>query len=188
MSAAFELALEGKTDALEAELARDAALVNAVDPDTGYSLLHAAVSRRHDRTVTLLLSRGVDTALQTLGGKTALDIANAKGFADIAALLLKDSGSFKDKASRRGSRPPPPMGPPASAVQLDEMRGACVFALLSVANTQPVAAVWDVVGAWNADHCRGFLARADRGALPATSLPPSSSSVDAPKGSGPQTP
>ena len=46
-----------------------------------------AVVRRHRDVVALLVQRGIDNKRRFNGGKTALMLANERGFKDIAAVL-----------------------------------------------------------------------------------------------------
>ncbi len=65
-------------------------LSGGADPNAhgcGFTVLHNAAGSGKKEYVELLLSRGADAGIRNRGGKTALEIAEARGYSDIAALL-----------------------------------------------------------------------------------------------------
>jgi ankyrin repeat protein len=66
-------------------LAGDSTLANAVDQHTS-PLIEAALGG-HARVVQLLIETGADPSFQDAAGKTALEVAEQRGHAEVAALL-----------------------------------------------------------------------------------------------------
>ena len=66
-------------------LADDPSLANAVDSHT--SPLHQAAKNGHARVVRLLLDSGADALWRDADGKTAFEVAEAKGHAEVVELL-----------------------------------------------------------------------------------------------------
>jgi hypothetical protein len=79
-------AANGNLTVLEALLKKGAA-VNARQ-EGEFTALHEAANSGNPAMTRLLLAHGADATLTTAEGKTALDIAQAKGHQEVAALLL----------------------------------------------------------------------------------------------------
>ncbi len=61
--------------------------INRVDHSNGWSALIWAAKRGHTETVSVLLKHGADRSVIDDAGKSALDYAEAKGYADIVTML-----------------------------------------------------------------------------------------------------
>jgi ankyrin repeat protein len=79
---------------------------NVQQPETGYTALHMAVSRRHDEAVYALVnsfSRTIDLQRQDyIRGETPLHLASRNGFNDIVAILC--DSELCDPAAVRDNR------------------------------------------------------------------------------------
>ena len=88
---AFNLALNGNSD-IAAMLSSGQVSANDCRPDGMYkswSFLHAAASKGHNELVACLLDAGADATMKTDQGKTAADLAQAKGHTAVHERLLE---------------------------------------------------------------------------------------------------
>ena len=65
--------------------------INRVDHTRGWSALIWAAKRGHTATVSVLLKHGADRSLIDDAGKSALDYATSKGYADISSMLQTET-------------------------------------------------------------------------------------------------
>ena len=87
---AFNLCLSGNDAELSKMLNEGAIAASACQTSgmyAGWSLLHAAAMKGHERIVKVLLAFGASAMLTTPKGKTAAQLANDKGHGTLAALL-----------------------------------------------------------------------------------------------------
>ena len=93
---AFTLALVGSTADLASMVRSGAVEASLVRPDgmfRTWSLLHAAASKGHTACVLMLLSEGAEKAPLNAQGKTPAQLAEAKGFSELAALIEGSHGA-----------------------------------------------------------------------------------------------
>ncbi len=150
-------------------------------------VLHCAASRDCVDTVKMLLARGADRHARTLGGKTvrqkrwcsngpdhsqqALEIARAKGFTDVVALLNpimivsaeKELMSERRETARvtKDVEETVSIQQAAPLLPVDELRGAVVFELARIRSSEPIASIYECVAQWPISTLRGFLARCE---------------------------
>ena len=97
---AFTLSMAGSTADLASMLRSGAVDASSIRPDGMYrtwSLLHAAAFKGHTACVRMLLSEGAEKAPINAQGKTPAQLAEAKGFSALAALI---EGCAQDELGR----------------------------------------------------------------------------------------
>ncbi len=84
----LQAVLSGKTEQVQSALAQDPAQLNTPYAQNGNTPLHVAAWNGYKDIVQLLLAQpGIDTQAKNLAGKTALDLAKEKNFAEIIEML-----------------------------------------------------------------------------------------------------
>lgn len=78
--------IKGEIQMAEYWLAKGAKINASINP-TGYTPLHTAVIEQNKEMIKFLINRGADVTFKNHFGQTPLELANKKGYSDIAELI-----------------------------------------------------------------------------------------------------
>jgi len=85
---------------------------------SGDTALMLAVANDHVETVRLLLERGADVHVRNAQGRTALDLARERGYAEIAALI---ENSLRDRSSAKTQEDKQRVGRQLNGLRLEQL-------------------------------------------------------------------
>lgn len=89
----LHLAVDGRRHLAAELLLQNGALVDAIDAKRN-TALHIAAAHGDDALAALLLEFGADRGRRNVGHRTPLEIAQEKGFAQVAATIASANGSL----------------------------------------------------------------------------------------------